>query len=131
MRWENYTPLAHSALAAWGAQLQVAPTWDRGEPWLSTMGHVAKEERVFVIGCCMALKKSDIPAALEFVMLYPDGREWINAGDSVVVNPDGQIIAGPLHEAEGILYAELPVDQITGPRWLLDAPGHYARPDVF
>ena len=48
--WENYMPLARYALTAWGAQLHAAPTWDRGEPWLSTMRHVAKEGRVFVLG---------------------------------------------------------------------------------
>ena len=129
--WENYMPLARYAMAAWGARIHVAPTWDRGEPWISSMRHVAKEGRVFVISCCMALRKTDVPRDLEFVMLYPDGREWINAGDSLVVNPDGQIIAGPLHEAEGILYAELSADEMGGPRWMFDAAGHYARPDVF
>nr|AAR97412.1 nitrilase [uncultured organism] len=129
--WENYMPLARYAMAAWGARIHVAGTWDRGEPWISTMRHVATEGRVFVISCCMALRKRDIPAELEFAMLYPDGREWINAGDSLVVNPAGQIIAGPLHEQEGILYAELERNQMTGPRWMFDAAGHYARPDVF
>jgi nitrilase len=129
--WENYMPLARYAMTAWGARIHVAATWDRGEPWISSMRHIAKEGRVFVISCCMALRKKDVPAELEFVMLYPDGREWINGGDSLVVNPDGQIIAGPLHEAEGILYADLESDQATGTRWMFDAAGHYARPDVF
>ena len=48
--WENYMPLARYALSAWGIQIHVAPTWDRGEPWLSTMRHVAKESRCFVVG---------------------------------------------------------------------------------
>src|SRR4029077_17776908 len=52
--WENYMPLARYALAAWGAQIHVAPTWDRGEPWLSTMRHVAKEGRAVAIGCAQA-----------------------------------------------------------------------------
>jgi carbon-nitrogen hydrolase len=43
--WENYMPLARHTLAAWGAQIHVVPTWDRGEPWLSTLRHVAKEGR--------------------------------------------------------------------------------------
>ncbi len=30
--WENYMPLARYALAVWGGQIHVAPTWDRGEP---------------------------------------------------------------------------------------------------
>jgi nitrilase len=49
--WENYMPLARQALYNAGVHLYVAPTWDRGEPWLSTLRHVAKEGRVDVIGC--------------------------------------------------------------------------------
>ena len=59
--WENYMPLARYALYAWGVQIYLAPTWDRGEPWLSTLRHIAKEGRVDVGGCSIALRKEDIP----------------------------------------------------------------------
>jgi nitrilase len=130
--WENYMPLARYALAAWGEQIHVAPTWDRGEPWLSTMRHVAKEGRCFVIGCCQAMRKGDIPDALSFKHKYlADIGEWINPGDSVIVDPDGKIVAGPANQVETILYADVRPDQLVGPRWQLDVAGHYARPDVF
>lgn len=125
--WENYMPLARYALYSWGTQIHVAPTWDRGEPWLSTMRHIAKEGRVFVIGCCSAIRRTDLP---ERVPAPPKG-DWINPGDSVIVNPDGKLIAGPMHEEQGILYAEIDPAQFVGPRWQLDVAGHYARPDVF
>ena len=35
--WENYMPLARYAMYAWGTQIYVAATWDRGERWLSTL----------------------------------------------------------------------------------------------
>ncbi len=57
--------------------------------------------------------------------------EWVNVGDSAIVNPDGQFIAGPLREQEGILYGEIDPSQLRGPKWMLDVAGHYARPDVF
>ena len=129
--WENYMPLTRYAMYAWGAQLYVAATWDRGEPWLSTLRHIAKEGRVYVIGCCTALRMSDVPDRLGFKRLYPPGREWINAGDSAVVGPDGAFIAGPLHERQDILYAEVDPAQYVGSRAMFDAAGHYARPDVF
>ena len=44
---------------------------------------------------------------------------------------DGQFIAGPLHEEQGILYAEIDPQRMRGSRWNLDVAGHYARPDVF
>jgi nitrilase len=130
--WENYMPLARYALSAWGAQIHVAPTWDRGEPWLSTMRHVAKEGRCFVIGSCQAMRKADIPDDLPFKAKYlSEVGEWINPGDSLIVDPDGKIVAGPAQEIETILYADVQHDQLVGPKWQLDVAGNYARPDVF
>ena len=130
--WENYMPLARYALYAWGVQIYVAATWDRGEPWLSTLRHIAKEGRVYVIGCGMALRLDNIPDRFVFKQrFYQDAGEWINGGDSAIVNPDGAFIAGPLHKEEGILYAEIDPAQMRGPKWMLDVAGHYARPDVF
>ena len=129
--WENYMPLARYAMYAWGSRIHVAPTWDSGEPWLSTMRHIAKEGRLYVIGCCQAIKTSDIPDRFAFKRFYPPGDEWINGGDSCVVDPDGKIIAGPLREEEAILFCDLDSGLVAASRWKLDVAGHYARPDVF
>jgi nitrilase len=130
--WENYMPLARYAMYAWGTQIYVAATWDRGEPWLSTLRHIAKEGRVYVVGCCIVERADDIPEQFQFRESFRAvGREWVNVGDSAIVNPDGEFIAGPLHEEEGILYAEVDPAQMRGPKWMLDVAGHYARPDVF
>jgi nitrilase len=129
--WENYMPLARQALYNCGVHLYVAPTWDRGEPWLSTLRHIAKEGRVYVIGCGSAMRPADLPDHFAFkanVPVSPGG--WINPGDSVVVDPDGKVLAGPLHEQQGMLFAEVDPQRIVGPRWQLDVAGHYARPDV-
>ena len=66
MCWENYMPLARQALYDVGIDLFVAPTWDRGEPWLSTLRHVAKEGRVYVMGCCSAMRIEDVPDRFAF-----------------------------------------------------------------
>jgi nitrilase len=96
------------------------------------MRHSAKESRCFVIGVCQAFHMDDIPDELEFKSEYLSKLEgWINPGMSVIVDPDGKIVAGPLDSEEGILYAEGTADQLVGPRWQLDTAGHYARPDVF
>jgi len=130
--WENYMPLARYAMSAWGAEIFVAPTWDRGEPWLSTMRHVAKEGRCYVVGCCTPMRIDDIPDRLAFKEKYLAGAEgWINPGDSVIVDPDGKLVAGPASQQETILYADVDRSRITGPRWQLDIAGHYARPDIF
>jgi nitrilase len=130
--WENYMPLARYALSAWGEQIHAAPTWDHGEPWLSSMRHIAKEVRSFVVGCCSPVRKDDIPDRLTFKSQYlADAEGWINPGDSVIVDPDGKVVAGPAKEKETTLYAEVNRDQLVGPRWQLDIAGHYGRPDVF
>ena len=130
--WENYMPLARYSLYAWGVQIYLAPTWDNGEPWLSTLRHIAKEGRVYVVGCSIAMRKQDIPDRFEFkAKHYAEVGEWINKGDSAIVSPDGKFVAGPLNAKEGILYAELDPRQMNGSKWNLDVAGHYARPDVF
>jgi nitrilase len=130
--WENYMPLARYVLGAWGAQIHVAPTWDRGEPWTSSMRHIAKESRCFVLGVCQPFHLDHVPDRLSFKADYLSGVSgWLNPGMSVIVDPDGKIVAGPLSEAEGILYADVEPHQLIGPRWQLDTSGHYARPDVF
>lgn len=130
--WENYMPLARYTLYAWGTQIYVASTWDRGQPWLSTLRHIAKEGCVYVIGCCMALRTDDIPDSYEYKRrFYDGGREWINVGDSAIVSPNGHYVAGPLRERQEILYGEIDPRLMRGPKWMLDVAGHYARPDVF
>jgi nitrilase len=129
--WENYMPLARYTMYAWGTQIYVAATWDCGEPWLSTLRHIAKEGRVYVIGCCCAINLTDIPDRYEFKKQYAKKDDWVNVGDSAIVDPDGKFIVGPLNRKEGILYAEINLSQVTGPRWKLDVAGHYSRPDVF
>jgi nitrilase len=130
--WENYMPLARYSLYAWGVQVYLAPTWDNGEPRLSTLRHIAKEGRVYVVGCSIAMRKQDIPDRFEFkANYYSEVGEWINKGDSAIVSPDGKFVAGPLNAEEGILYAELDPRQMRGSKWNLDVAGHYARPDVF
>jgi len=130
--WENYMPLARYVMYARGTQIYIASTWDRGEPWLSTLRHIAKEGRVTVVGCGMPLRKDDIPNRYGLKeRFYQQAGEWINVGDSAIVNPEGEFIAGPLREQEGILCAEIDPVDARGPKWMLDVAGHYARPDVF
>jgi nitrilase len=130
--WENYMPLARYSLYAWGVQFYVAATWDRGEPWLSTLRHIAKEGRVVVLSSCIALRKDDIPDHYEFKRrFYAGADEWINVGDSAIVGPDGEFLAGPVRMKEEILYAEIDPLHMRGPKWMLDVAGHYSRPDVF
>ncbi|MCE7742228.1 MAG: carbon-nitrogen hydrolase family protein [Candidatus Heimdallarchaeota archaeon] len=129
--WENYMPLARNAMYAAGAQILVTPTWDKSEKWLQSLQHIAREGGLFVVNCCTPLNKADIPDDLNFKEFYLDEREWINTGNSCVINPKGDIIAGPIKEKEEILYADIDLKQISSSKRLFDVTGHYSRPDVF
>jgi len=130
--WENYMPLARCAMYAQGVEVYVAPTYDNGERWIASMQHIAREGGCWVLGSCSAFRGCDIPASLPGkAQLYPNDDEWINPGDSVVVAPGGKIVAGPLHDAQGILYADIELEKVGMARRNLDVVGHYARPDLF
>ena len=130
--WENYMPLARFAIFSQGPDLYVAPTWDEGEGWVQTMGHIAREGRCWVLGNGCAIKAADVPAGFpDRETLYPDPEEWLNSGDSVIVAPGGKVVAGPLHQEYGILYAEADPARVAAAHRTLDVAGHYGRPDVF
>jgi len=130
--WENYMPLARYTLYAEGVELYVAPTWDSGEGWIGAMRHIAREGRCWVVGCGTALRAVQIPDDFpERQRLYPDPEEWVNAGDSVVVEPGGRLAAGPLHEEAGVLVVDIDPARVAAARRTLDVAGHYARPDIF
>jgi nitrilase len=130
--WENYMPLARYALYADGVEVYVASTWDDGETWIATMRHIAAEGRCWVLGSGCALRASDVPASFPGrEQLFPDPDEWINPGDSVVVAPGGAIVAGPMHEAFGLLLADIEPARAAASRRTLDVTGHYSRPDIF
>jgi nitrilase len=131
--WENYMPLARYALYAWGVQIYVAATWDRGEPWQASLRHIAREGRMYVLSPCMLLRKQDIPDRYAFKKKYypAGGSDWINVGESAIVTPEGELAAGPLKEQEGLLLADFEPARQSGSHWMLDVAGHYSRPDVF
>ena len=129
--WENYMPLARNAVYETGAQILAAPTWDKSPNWLLSMQHIAREGGLFVVSACMALSMDDIPDEYEFKKLYPEEKEWINTGNSCIINPKGEIIAGPMEAKEGILFADIDLSEITEAKRMFDVVGHYARPDVF
>lgn len=130
--WENYMPLVRQSLYEEGIQIYVAPTYDEGSAWQASMRHIGKEGRVYIGGCCMILRKETVLNVLpELAPYYENVGEWINTGNSMIAGPTGDILAEPLHKKEGILYAEIDLQQQAGAKWNIDVAGHYARPDAF
>lgn len=131
--WENYMPLARTALYTKGVEIYIAPTADAREVWQSTIQHIALEGRCFVLAANQYVTKSmyprDLgPEALSDLELAP---EEMSRGGSAILSPLGDYLAGPLYGSEGILYADLDPDALAGARFDFDPVGHYARPDIF
>jgi nitrilase len=127
--WENYMPLARFALYESGVEIYIASTADDGDAWQSTLVHIARESRSFVVA----------PSHFQRASAYPDDfplqaeiedQDVIGRGGSAILGPDGSYLAGPLYDEEGILYAELDPARLFEERQRFDPAGHYHRPDV-
>jgi len=129
--WENYMPLARMALYQQGIDVYLAPTWDNSDVWLSTLRHIAKEGRVYVIGASFWVRASDVPADVPYRdELYGDEDDILSGGTSVIVDPFGEVLAGPLQGEEGLLFADLDVESARASRHQFDPTGHFSRPDI-
>ncbi|TDW23054.1 carbon-nitrogen hydrolase family protein [Kribbella kalugense] len=128
--WENYMPLFRQTMYAKGVELWCAPTVDDRDQWQATMRHVALEGRCFVISANQYLTRADLPDDLHPIQGDAPDTVLINGG-SVIISPLGNILAGPLRDGEGILLAELDLNDLDRARFDFDANGHYARPDIF
>lgn len=128
--WENYMPLLRTAMYAQGIQLYCAPTVDDRDSWIPTMRHIASEGRCFVLSSCQFARRSDFPADYEPIQ-GNDLQTVLIRGGSCIVNPFGEVLAGPVYNEAAILTAELDLDLIAQGKYDLDVVGHYARPDIF
>jgi nitrilase len=134
--WEHFMMLPSYALMAQGTQVHVA-MWPGREPKEVPATPEAMWPRQHLMssafasaGACYVLcvggvrGENDIPA---------EGKKWLSTytGDSVIIDPRGEIIEGPLHGEEGILIADVDMAQVRAAKAIVDNAGHYSRPDVF
>jgi nitrilase len=129
--WENYMPLARMTLYQQGVAIYLAPTADARETWQATLRHIACEGRCFVLGANQFVTRVDLQAAVPEVEDLHSQPEIMSRGGSVIVSPLGHVLAGPLIDEEGILFADLDLGEIIRGKLDFDVAGHYARPDVF
>jgi nitrilase len=133
--WENYMPLARFYMYSQGVDIWLAPTLAVGDGWIATMRHIAREGRCYVLGVNSCVHIDQIPAD------FPDRERvwraemgdggWVEPGNSVIVGPNGEILAGPARHEETILTAEVDLTDVQAARRMFDPVGHYHRPDVF
>jgi nitrilase len=130
--WENYMPLARAALYAQEVDVYLAPTWDNSDVWVPTLRHIAREGGAFVVGVNFCMRGTDVPAGLPGRDdLYGADDDWLARGNTAIIGPEGDILAGPLVGEEGIVTAELELARARAARQQFGAAGLHARPDLF
>jgi nitrilase len=127
--WENLMPALRMTFYAQGVDIWCAPTADARDVQLATMRHIAVEGRCFVLAANQIARAGDLSAA--YATSYPDPGMVVCRGASVIVDPFGTVLAGPLLDEEGLLVADLDLDDVMRGRYDFDATGHYSRPDLF
>ena len=128
--WENYMPLLRTAMYGKNVQLYCAPTADGRDTWLPSMRHIAMEGRCFVLSCNQFIRRGAYPA--DYVTEFGDDPQTIvSRGGSCIVDPLGEVLAGPDFEREIILTADIDIAACVRGKFDFDVVGHYARPDVF
>ncbi|MBN9478224.1 MAG: nitrilase [Bordetella sp. SCN 67-23] len=130
--WENYMPAFRQAMYSQGTEIYCAPTADDRASWAPTMIHVALEGRVHVLSACQAIKLGEYPPFYreDFGMQAADD-DYLMRGGSMIVSPLGEVLAGPVFDAETILYADIDTGIGRASNVDFDVCGHYSRPDIF
>lgn len=127
--WEHWMPLARQALHDSGEDVHVAAWPTVHEMHQVASRHYAFEGRCFVLAAGSLLRMAALPRDLE---VHPAREgDWALRGGSMIVGPDGRVLAGPAFEREEILSAELQLSEVREESMTLDVSGHYSRPDAF
>ena len=133
--WEHWNPLARQALHDAGEDVHVA-VWSavKGVNGMHQEASrcYAFEARCHVLAAGQLMKAAALPAALEPSpdhVTSPD--QWLLAGGSAIIAPDGSYLAGPLYDEPGVLVADLDYRKNVEGSMTLDVAGHYQRPELF
>lgn len=129
--WENWMPLARTALYGLGENLHIAvwPGAVRNTENITRM--IAQEGRSFVISVSSLMRKSDFPANTpHLAVILENCPEILGNGGSCIAGPDGKWILEPVADQEGVFYETLDFNRVLEERQNFDPVGHYSRPDI-
>ncbi|HJM38466.1 MAG TPA: carbon-nitrogen hydrolase family protein [Acidimicrobiales bacterium] len=127
--WENWMPLARTAMYSTGSQIHVAA-------WPGSVGltedvtrFIAKEGRLFVVSVGAVYNSEMIPEDFPLKDQLLKSEQYHNGG-TCIAGPDGRWVVEPVRDKKGIIWADLDLSEIVRQRQNFDPTGHYSRPDV-
>lgn len=129
--WENWMPLARVALYSQGAQIHVA-AWPGSDAVSRDISRfIAREGRLFVVSAGAILHSEHIPVDFPLRDEMIAEADVYSSGGSIIVSPDGTVLAAGEPNREEIIYADIDIGLLMEERQNFDPTGHYGRPDVF
>ena len=134
--WEHQMVLPGYALIAQGLQVH-AGVWPGGQFTRQEIlsRAFAMQAGAYVVMSGGLMREQDMPADIRELAMKIDGkaRHLITPcdGDSGIIGPDGEFLAGPVLNEEVILTATGNTGTIMLQKMIADHAGHYSRPDVF
>ncbi len=132
--WEHYLPLARYALIADGEQVHSAmyPGSIFG-PLFAEQTEANIRQHALKSACFVVSATAWLDADQQAQIMKDTGCAIgpISGGCfTAIASPDGRIIGGPLKAGEGEVIADLDFAQIDSRKRLMDARGHYSRPEL-
>jgi len=129
--WENWMPLARTALYALGENLHIA-VWPGSENNTSDITRfIAKEARSFVVSVSSLMRLSDFPGDTPHLeTIVKNAPKILANGGSCIAAPDGEWVVAPVIEKEGLIIRTIDFNRVLEERQNFDSVGHYSRPDV-
>lgn len=129
--WENWMPLARTALYGQGENLHIACWPGNVRNTIDTTPFMAKEGRSYAVGISCIMRREDVPMDMPYSKEIKATMPNMPAdGGSCIAAPDGSWVLEPLVGVEGLRYACLDFNMVRMERQNFDPMGHYSRPDV-
>lgn len=129
--WENWMPLARTALYGQGEDLHIA-VWPGSEHNTKDITRfIARESRSYVISVSSLMRKGDFPEDTPYLAdILEKAPEVLANGGSCIAGPDGEWVKPPVNDEEGLIIETIDFNRVLEERQNFDPVGHYSRPDV-
>jgi len=129
--WENWMPLARTALYGLGENLHIAVWPGSYSNTKDITRFIARESRSFVVSVSSLMSKNDFPKDTPHLnKILENCPEIIANGGSCIASPDGEWLVEPVVNKEGLIISTIDFQKVLQERQNFDCVGHYSRPDV-